>query len=458
MARERIEGEEKPPRSISSEELRAHNKPTDLWISIQGKIYDATAWAAVHPGGDLPLLALAGQDITDAFIAYHPGSVWAFLANNPSLRFVGQLSDYRVSDVSKDYRRLVAEFSRLGLFDKKGHGTAISLSAIAVVFAAVIYCVLRSESVWAHLGCAAVMGFLWMQSGFLGHDSGHYEVTGSKRTNRAIQVLSGNCLTGLSIGWWKRNHNVHHVACNSLDIDPDLQHIPVFAVSAEIFRSLTSTYYERKMTFDAVARALVSYQHWTFYPVMCVARVNLFAQTLLLLCSNKRVPGRFLEILGVVVFWIWFPLLVSCLPSWSERVLFVLASFAVAGIQHVQFCLNHFSTNVYVGPPQANDWFQTQTMGTLDIACPPWMDWFHGGLQFQVEHHLFPRLPRAQLRRVAPIVRELCLKHGLPYNSFSFWEANVRTIATLRAAALLARDEALPVPKNLVWEAVNTHG
>ncbi|XP_042456046.1 delta(8)-fatty-acid desaturase 2-like [Zingiber officinale] len=453
-----MEGEQKQTRSFSSEELQAHNKPTDLWISIHGKIYDATAWAPVHPGGDLPLLTLAGQDITDAFIAYHPGSTLALLANNPYLRFVGHLSDYRVSDVSKDYRRLVAEFSRLGLFDKKGHGTAISLSAIAVVFAAVIYCILRSQSVWAHLGCAAVMGFLWMQSGFLGHDSGHYEVTGSKRTNRAIQVLSGNCLTGLSIGWWNRNHNVHHVACNSLDIDPDLQHIPVFAVSVEIFRSLTSFYYEREMTFDAVARALVSYQHWTFYPVMCVARINLFAQTLLLLFSNKRVPGRFLEILGVAVFWIWFPLLVSCLPSWWERGLFVLVSFAVAGIQHVQFCLNHWSTDTYLGPPQANDWFQTQTMGTLDISCPPWMDWFHGGLQFQVEHHLFPRLPRGQLRRMVPIVRELCLKHGLPYNSFSFWEANVRTIATLKAAAMLARDKAQPLPKNMVWEALNTHG
>ncbi|KAG6502788.1 delta(8)-fatty-acid desaturase 2-like [Zingiber officinale] len=458
MQGERMEGEEKPRRFISSEELRAHNKRTDMWISIQGKVYDATAWSAIHPGGDLPILTVAGQDVTDAFVSYHPGSVWALLVNNPSLPLVGHLSDYRVSEVSKDYRRLVAEFSRLGLFDKRGYGIHIVLSAMLLMFAAVLYGVLRSPSVWIHIGCAAVMGVLWIQSGFLGHDSGHYRVTRSARSTRAIQVLTGNCLAGISIAWWKRNHNAHHLACNSLDFDPDLQHIPFLAVSAEIFRSLTSAFYERKMTFDAVSRALVSYQHWTFYPVMCVARINLFAQSLLLLCSNKRVPGRFLEILGVSVFWIWFPLLVSCLPSWWERCLFVLVSFAVTGIQHVQFCLNHFSSSVYIGPPRANDWFQKQTMGTLDISCAPWMDWFHGGLQFQVEHHLFPRLPRGQLRRVAPFVQELCLKHGLPYDVFSFWEANVRTIATLREAALQARDKAQPVPKNLVWEAVNTHG
>lgn len=74
------------------------------------------------------------QDVTDA---YHPGSAWALLANNPSLPLVGHLSDYRVPDVSKDYRRLVAEFSRLGLFDKKGHGTAIVLSAMVHMVAAV---------------------------------------------------------------------------------------------------------------------------------------------------------------------------------------------------------------------------------------------------------------------------------------------------------------------------------
>lgn len=86
------------------------------------------------------------------------------------------------------------------------------------------------------------------------------------------------------------------------------------------------------------------------------------------------------------------------------------------------------------------------------------MDWFHGGLQFQIEHHLFPRLPQCNLRKVSPFVKELCKKHGLPYNSVSVWEANVMTIGTLRTAALQARDLANPVPKNLVWEAVNTHG
>lgn len=440
---------------ITSDELKKHNKPGDLWISIQGKIYNVSDWAKDHPGGEVPLLNLAGQDVTDAFIAYHPGTAWQYL----SKFFTGyHLKDFQVSEVSKDYRRLASEFSKLGLFEKKGHGVLYSLSGVAVMFAICIYGVLCSDSVWIHLGCGGLLGFLWIQSTYVGHDSGHYQVMSSRGFNKFAQILTGNCLTGISIAWWKWTHNAHHIAVNSLDHDPDLQHMPVFAVSSKLFNSMTSYFYGRKMTFDSVARFLVSYQHWTFYPIMPVARVNLYLQTFLLLFSKRKVPNRLENIIGILVFWTWYPLMVSCLPNWGERVMFVLAGFTVCSVQHIQFCLNHFGANVYEGLPQANDWFEKQTKGTIDISCSSWMDWFYGGLQFQLEHHLFPRLPRCQLRNISPLVKDLCKKHNLPYRSLSFWDANVTTIKTLRAAALEARDLANPMPKNLLWEAVNTHG
>ncbi|PON96025.1 Fatty acid desaturase [Trema orientale] len=440
---------------ISHEELGKHNKHGDLWISIQGKIYNVSDWAKDHPGGESPLLNLAGQDVTDAFVAYHPGTAWQYLDQF----FTGlYLKDHSVSEASKDYRKLVVEFSKMGLFEKKGHGVFVSLCFIALLLVASVYGVLCSDSTWIHLGCGCLMGFLWIQSGWLGHDSGHYQIMTSRGFNRFVQILTGNCLAGISIAWWKWNHNAHHIACNSLEFDPDLQHMPFFVVSSKFFNSLTSYFYERKLNFDSVSRFLVSYQHWTFYPVMCFARINLFAQSVSLLLSKRKVPNRGQEILGLAVFWIWYPLLVSCLPNWFERIMFVVLSFSVTGIQHVQFCLNHFSSNVYVGPPSGNDWFEKQTKGTLDILCSSWMDWFHGGLQFQVEHHLFPRMPRCQLRKISPFVKELCKKHNLPYDCASFLKANAMTLRTLRTAALQARDLSNPVPKNLVWEAVNTHG
>ncbi|XP_059634280.1 delta(8)-fatty-acid desaturase-like [Cornus florida] len=432
---------------ITAEDLKQHNKPGDLWISIQGKVYDVTDWAKEHPGGDIPLLNQAGQDVTDAFIAYHPGTAWQYLDK----LFTGYyLKDFEVSDLSKDYRRLASEFVKSGMFEKKGHGVIYALIAIVLLFSVCVYGVLYSNSFWVHMGGAALLGFAWIQVSFLGHDSGHYVMMSNRRCNRITQILTGNCLTGISIAWWKWTHNAHHLACNSLDYDPDLQHLPFLCVSTKLFQSITSCFYGRELTFDPLCKFLVSKQHLTFYPVMCVARVNLFVQTFLLLFSKRKVPDRWLNLAGILVFWTWFPLLVSCLPNWTERVLFVLVSFAACAIQHVQFTLNHFSANVFVGPPKGSDWFEIQTQGTIDISCSSWMDWFHGGLQFQIEHHLFPRMPRCQLRNVAPFVRELCKKHNLPYKSLSFFDANVMTIKTLRTAALQAQ--------NLLWEAVNTHG
>ncbi|XP_047315622.1 delta(8)-fatty-acid desaturase-like [Impatiens glandulifera] len=428
-------------------ELSKHNEPGDLWISIQGKVYNVTDWVKEHPGGDIPLLNLAGQEATDAFIAFHPPTVWHRLDKF----FTGyHLKDYEVTEISKDYRRLASEFSKAGLFEKKGHVVIQSLSFVCILFMLSIRGVLFHDGFWMHMLSGAMLGFAWVQVSYLGHDSGHYNMMTNRRFNKVAQILSGNCLTGISMAWWKWTHNAHHIAVNSLDYDPDLQHLPVFAVSTSIFHNITSKFYDRELTFDPISMFMVSYQHITFYPVMCVGRINLFIQTFLLLFSNRKVPDRALNILGILVFWTWFPLFVSYLPNWTERFLFVLISFTVTAIQHIQFCLNHFSADTYVGPPRGNDWFEKQMSGTIDISCSTWMDWFHGGLQFQLEHHLFPRLPRCQLRKISPLVRDLCKKHNLPYNSLSFYDANCQTIRTLKKAAMEAR--------SLLWEAVNTHG
>ncbi|XP_020594962.1 delta(8)-fatty-acid desaturase 1-like, partial [Phalaenopsis equestris] len=301
-------------RYISSAELGKHSSRSDLWISIQGKVYNVTDWVNNHPGGEIPLLSLAGQDSTDAFIAFHPASAWKHLDRF----FLGyHLADYNVSDASKDYRRLVAEFTKLGLYEDKGHGVLFSLLFMFVLFFVAVCMIIRTGNIWAHLASGGIMGFLWIQSGWIGHDSSHYNVMINPRFNRFAQFLSGNCLAGLSIQWWKRIHNAHHIACNCLNFDPDLQHMPLFAVSSKFFYSITSSFYNRTLTFDSISRFLISYQHITFYPVMCFARLNLFAQSIILLLSMKtKVPSRFQEIVGVMVFWTWYPYLVSFLPNW----------------------------------------------------------------------------------------------------------------------------------------------
>ncbi|RVW52388.1 Acyl-lipid (9-3)-desaturase [Vitis vinifera] len=365
-------------RYISKEELKTHSRDGDLWISIQGKVYNVSDWAKVHPGGSAPLLSLAGQDATDAFVAYHPGVLWSRLDDF----FTGfHLEDYAVSEASRDYRRLVYEFTKMGLFEKKGHGVFVTLCAMAVMFSACIYGVLGSDSTWVHLASGRVDGaFLdsewvdWARFWALPGDD-----------EQAFEPLCAGAEWELSCG---DQYCVVEVESQRSS----------HCLQQPRFRSGSSAYACIRVLVFVVVQEEGSLQGSGDFGAACVLDL------------------------------------------------------------HVQFCLNHFSSSVYVGPPSGNDWFEKQTHGSLDISCSSWMDWFHGGLQFQIEHHLFPRLPRNQLRNVSPFVQELCKKHNLPYDCASFWKANVLTLATLRTAALQARDLANPIPKNLVWEAVNTHG
>ncbi|TYI50790.1 hypothetical protein E1A91_D12G127400v1 [Gossypium mustelinum] len=219
---------------ITIQQLEQHNKPGDLWVSINGKVYNVSDWSKYHPGGETPLLNLAGKDVTDAFTAYHPATAWQYL----NKFFTGyRLKDYKVSEVSKDYRNLIHEFTKAGMFENKGHTAVFTLTSVAAMFGFVFYGVLCCNSLWVHLCSAMVLGMAWIQSAYIGHDSGHYIVMSGHGWNKLVQLITGNCLTGISIAWWKWTHNAHHIACNSLDCDPDLQHIPVFAVSSWLFNS-----------------------------------------------------------------------------------------------------------------------------------------------------------------------------------------------------------------------------
>lgn len=90
--------------------------------------------------------------------------------------------------------------------------------------------------------------------------------------------------------------------------------------------------------------------------------------------------------------------------------MWLLVSHALSGILHVQITLSHFSMDTYYGRPRFNttedNWFKMQLATSMDVACGFFGEWFHGGLQYQVEHHLFPRLPRHNLKYASRLVKE----------------------------------------------------
>jgi delta8-fatty-acid desaturase len=344
------------------------------------------------------------------------------------------------------YRALHERIKAEGLFDCNYTAYGIECIRYTLLFASFLL-FLRWE--W-YIPSAICLGGFWHQLVFTAHDAGHMGITHDFQTDSVIGIIIADFLGGLSLGWWKRNHNVHHIVTNFPEHDPDIEHLPFFAVSHRLLGSLRSTYYEKVMEYDAFAKVFITVQSYTYYIIMLFARFNLYRLSWdYLIFSRGPKHGiaawhRNLEIAGQVFFWTWFGygVMYRSIPSAGSRILFLLISHAVTAPLHVQITLSHFAMSTAdLGPNESFP--QKMLRTTMDVDCPQWLDFFHGGLQFQAIHHLYPRIPRHNLRKTQKLVQGFCEEVGIPYALFGFVDGNKTVIGRLadvsRQAAILKK-------------------
>ncbi|KYK54086.1 fatty acid desaturase [Drechmeria coniospora] len=292
-----------------------------------------------------------------------------------------------------------------------------------------------------YLTSAVFLGLFWHQIMFTAHDAGHRAITQNFVADTLIGMFIADFCCGLSIGWWKSSHNVHHLITNQPEHDPDIQNLPLFATCPSFFKSLRSSYYNGFVfVWDKASELLVPYQKYTYYPVMGIARFNLYLLSWLhVLSSRSSGLGsskawwiRPTEMAFMACYWFLFGylLLLRTLPDWPTRVAFVLVSHVITMPLHVQITLSHWGMSTSdLG--EVESFPQRQLRTTMDVDCPAWLDWIHGGLQFQAVHHLFPRLPRHNLRRVQALVKEFCAETGIPYSILGFVDGNKKVLGRL---------------------------
>lgn len=421
-------------------QIAAHNTRESCYIVINGNVYDVTEWLPKHPGGESVILNMCGVDCTDIFNAYHPIAIRDRMLEPYR---IGYLEDSKVRPLVTQFRDFAKSIESSDLMCVKPSFYTKLVFWYAILFFGAVFSILSfPESFW----CSAVLGGLLMgaffqQVAFMGHDLGHTAVFHERSIDSKVGLFFGNMLSGVSIGWWKATHNTHHVITNSTLADPDIQHIPVFAVSSKFFEGIYSTYHERLLKFGTFAKILVPWQSKLYYPVMAVARVNLYIQSYLFLLSGGKFSERRIrthfwsEMVGLVAFAVWFGLLTMQIQNVGSRIAFLVISHAFAGILHVQITLSHFAMTTYSEkhPLEVDSFLEHQLKTCLDIDCFEWLDWFHGGLQFQVAHHLFPRVPRCNLRRLRELVTAFCESHSLEYKRVDFLSANRMMIEHLAA-------------------------
>lgn len=376
------------------------------------------------------------------------------LAKYPSLELSVQ------DDIVHKYRQLNERIKSEGLYNCNYWSYAIEICRYIFLFST---CLMLLK--WGWYGTSGLfLGLFWHQLVFTAHDAGHMGITHSFHGDTVIGIIIADFLGGLSIGWWKRNHNVHHIVTNSPEHDPDIEHMPFFAISHRFFESLRSTYYDRVMTYDPFAKFVIRYQHYLYYPILTMGRFNLYRlswEYLFLGLGPRKGPAwwhRWLEIAGQVFFWTWFGygIVVKTIPTWSGRFAFIMVSHMVTAPLHVQITLSHFAMST--ADLGVNESFpQRMLRTTMDVDCPEWLDFFHGGLQFQAIHHLYPRMPRHNLRRAQKLVQAFCEDVEIPYALYGFVDGNKEVISKLRdvgrQAAILAECQKVVAQKPFELDA-----
>ena len=358
--------------------------------------------------------------------------------------------------ITEKYRALHQRIRNEGLFECNYVSYLIEICRYIFLFT---MCLLSLR--WGYYALGGVfLGMFWHQLVFTAHDAGHMGITHDFTTDTVIGIIVADFLGGLSMGWWKRSHNVHHIVTNSPEHDPDIEHMPLFAISPRFFESLRSTYYERVMTYDPVAKFVIRYQSYLYYPILTLGRFNLYRlswEYLLLGLGPSKGPAwwhRWLEIAGHVFFWTWFGygIVYKSIPTVGGRITFIMISHMITAPVHVQITLSHFAMSTAdLGVHES--FAQKMLRTTMDVDCPEWLDFFHGGLQFQAVHHLYPRIPRHNLRRTQKLVRDFCNEVGIPYAIYGFIDGNKEVIGRLgevaRQAAILAECQKTIVEKGI---------
>ena len=273
---------------------------------------------------------------------------------------------------------------------------------------------------WLQLVNAALFGLAWGQIAFLGHDAGHQAIFASRRFNDALGRTLGNVLVGLSYGWWVDTHNRHHANPNHEDRDPDIGDGVIAFTTAQAAKR-----------FGPVSRFIARRQAWLFFPLLMLEGISLHVDSVVAVKTDKyrsaRGGSRRFEAIGLIlhaVLYVGFLLLVM---SPEKALAFATMHQATWGLyMGCSFAPNHTGMAI-IAAGENVDYLRRQVLTSRNVRGGMLTDFALGGLNYQIEHHLFPSMPRASLRHAQPIVRAHCAAIGLTYTETSL-------IASYRAA------------------------
>lgn len=325
------------------------------------------------------------------------------------------------------FTTLALKIREAGLLDRRPGYYSLKIGlTLAAFFAAWVAFVLVGNS-WATLAVAVLLGALFTQLGFLGHDAGHQQVFGSRRANRLLGLTVGNVMIGLNFGWWVPKHSAHHSHPNEIGLDPDIG--DGILVAPPTVRSHRPR--------DVIARWMVRWQAPLFFPLMLLRSTGLHVLGIQQL-ARKRNRAAVSEGLLIVLHAALYLSLVLWVLSPLKALVFILIQQAVFSLYlGCSFAPNHKGMPI-IEDAASMSFAQRQVSTARNIEGGRFTDLLLGGLNYQVEHHLFPSMPRPNLKRAQRIVKPFCAEESLGYCEDSLFGSFRQIIRHLDAMAVSA--------------------
>lgn len=353
-----------------------------LHVRIDDQWMDLTKWRVAHPSGPHWIDGFSGRDATEVFYAFHSSEAASMLNRLPRLPASSPPPSLPpTTPLTKSFRQLRAELLRDGWFERSWIREAANLAPVLALFGVGTY-IARTQMLLATI----LLGIGSTGAGWLGHDFIH----GRGKFCAALRGF-GALFNGHSAHWWSQKHNLHHALTNVVGRDEDIMSDPFFYLWApDPARDSTMRKWQHLYVLPVYS---ILFALWRFNSLRTVHGLKLHRTEGLLLAANYA--------------WLFL-----CLPLPVAIGHIFLAGALTATIVTVSHQSEEMLEEAH------DDWVLGQMLATRDaVTTNPFSEWLWGGMQYQLEHHLFPTMPRYRYPRLVPKIKQLCEEHGVEYRA-----------------------------------------
>jgi fatty acid desaturase len=338
------------------------------------------------------------------------------------------------------------EFIALGLYRKATGRILFELALNAALAIGGILVFLESHMLLIRICGILISTFGSMGVGTNTHTSSHNATADKRWINELLTYLGYPFFLGLSATfWWHKHVVVHHPSPNIVGIDDDVDLLPWFARTREDVeqaRGLRRFYYER-LQWIVLPFALAG-NTFNMQKSGWVYLLSMLRQ------SGSRKPAHWIDLGALLLHFTTNLAIPMFFFAPQNVVLFYLLRFGVTG--YTMFAVlgpGHFPVEAACVEKEQNggDYLLLQTAATVNFRTGMVGGLMCSGLEYQIEHHLFPNVSHVNYPKMSPLVREYCAQHGLPYRSYGWGHVLWKCLCAFRTPPRVEpRLEALRLP------------